>query len=109
MNKRVIIAGVALLALALVTESADAGRGGGTMRGPVVRKMPRPAASTVRPLNTRRAPQEIRKFSLLFGDWSLDRDVELAEHVRVLDCGDVDVVPGDTPESYARLERRVAG
>jgi len=29
------------------------------------------------------------------------------DFVKVIDCGDVDIVPGDTPESYARLEGRI--
>ncbi|NIR61040.1 MAG: agmatinase, partial [Gammaproteobacteria bacterium] len=42
---------------------------------------------------TRRGPQEVRKFSLLFGGYNLDWDLDAFEHVRVVDGGDVDVVP----------------
>ncbi len=70
--------------------------------------MPYDGIATYRGGATRRAPQEIRKFSLLFGGYNYDWDMHVFDHVRMVDCGDVDVVPGDTPESYARLERRFA-
>ncbi len=74
----------------------------------VVIGMPYDGIATFRGGATRRAPQEIRKFSLLFGSYHFDWDLHALDLVRVLDCGDVDVVPGNTPESYARLERRIA-
>ncbi len=73
----------------------------------VVIGMPYDGIATYRGGATRRAPQEIRKFSLLFGNYNFDWDMMALDHVRVVDCGDVDVAPGDTPESYRRLERRI--
>lgn len=70
--------------------------------------MPYDGIATYRGGATRRAPQEIRKFSLLFGGYNYDWDMNVFDHIHAVDCGDVDVVPGDTPESYARLERRIA-
>ncbi len=74
----------------------------------VVVGMPYDGIATYRGGATRRGPQEIRKFSLLFGGYNLDWDMDAFAHVDVVDAGDVDVVPGDAPESYARLERRIA-
>jgi agmatinase len=74
----------------------------------VVVGMPYDGIATFRGGATRRAPQEIRKFSLLFGSYHFDWDLHALDHVRLLDCGDIDVRPGDTPESYRRLEGRIA-
>lgn len=74
----------------------------------VVLGMPFDGIATYRGGATRRAPQEIRKFSLLFGDYNLDWDLDVLAHIKVADTGDIDVLPGNTPESYARLERRIA-
>ncbi len=73
----------------------------------VVVGMPYDGIATYRGGATRRAPQEIRKMSLLFGGYNFDWDMDAFEHLRVVDCGDVDVVAGDSAESYARLERRI--
>lgn len=70
--------------------------------------MPSDGLATFRGGATRRAPQEIRKFSLLFGGYNFDWDLDVFAHLRVADLGDVDVVPGDNAESYARLEARLA-
>ncbi|MEX0606410.1 MAG: arginase family protein, partial [Halofilum sp. (in: g-proteobacteria)] len=69
--------------------------------------MPYDGLATFRGGATRRAPQEIRKFSLLFGGYHLDWDLNLFEHLRIADAGDVDVVPGDNAESYRRLRARM--
>lgn len=74
----------------------------------VVIGMPYDGIATFRGGATRRAPQEIRKYSLLFGSYSLDWDFNVEDHTRIFDCGDVDVVPGDAVESYRRLEARMA-
>ena len=73
----------------------------------VIVGMPYDGIATFRGGATRRAPQEIRKYSLLFGSYHLDWDMSALDHVAVADCGDVDVVAGDTPESYRRLEERL--
>ncbi|MFN0043226.1 MAG: agmatinase [Alphaproteobacteria bacterium] len=73
----------------------------------IVLGMPFDGIATYRGGATRRAPQEIRKFSLLFGGYNFDWDMDTFAHLEVLDCGDIDVAPGRTAESYIRLERRV--
>lgn len=65
--------------------------------------MPYDGVATFRGGATRRGPQEIRKFSLLFGSHNFDWDVDVFAHLRVADLGDVDVVPGDNARSYARF------
>lgn len=69
--------------------------------------MPHDGIATFRGGATRRGPQEIRKFSLLFGRYSFDWDLDVFRHLAVVDAGDVDVVPGDNVESYARFEARL--
>ena len=66
--------------------------------------MPYDGLATFRGGATRRGPQEIRKFSLLFGGYNFDWDLDVFEHLRVVDVGDVDVVPGDNARSYQRFE-----
>jgi arginase family enzyme len=66
--------------------------------------MPYDGLATFRGGATRRGPQEIRKFSLLFGGYNFDWDLDVFEHLRVVDVGDVDVVPGDNARSYRRFE-----
>jgi len=73
----------------------------------VVVGMPYDGIATFRGGATRRAPQEIRKYSLLFGGYNFDWDMDAWDHVRVTDAGDIDVVPGNAAESYDRLERRI--
>ncbi len=73
----------------------------------IVLGMPYDGIATYRGGATRRAPQEIRKYSLLFGDYNLDWDLDVFAHIAAADAGDIDIVPGNTPESYARLERRI--
>lgn len=69
--------------------------------------MPYDGIATFRGGATRRGPQEIRKFSLLFGGYNFDWDMDLFDTLRVADLGDVDVVPGDNAESYRRFEDRL--
>ncbi len=73
----------------------------------VVIGMPYDGIATFRGGATRRGPQEIRKYSLLFGGYNFDWDMDVFETLRVADVGDVDVVPGDNAESYRRFERRL--
>lgn len=74
----------------------------------VIVGMPYDGIATYRGGATRRAPQEIRKYSLLFGDYNFDWDLDVFAHIKAVDVGDIDVAPGQTVESYARLERRIA-
>lgn len=89
-----------------VTYTPDLAKAGSP--GAVVVGMPYDGIATFRGGATRRAPQEIRKFSLLFGSYHLDWDFNPFEHVSVTDCGDIDVMPGNAPLSYRRLEDRIA-
>ncbi|MBA3324105.1 MAG: agmatinase [Rhodobacteraceae bacterium] len=66
--------------------------------------MPYDGLATFRGGATRRGPQEIRKFSLLFGRHNFDWDIDVFDHLSVVDVGDVDIVPGDNLRSYARFE-----
>jgi agmatinase len=69
--------------------------------------MPYDGIATFRGGATRRGPQEIRKFSLLFGGYNFDWDMDVFDTLRLADVGDVDVVPGDNAESYARFEHKL--
>jgi agmatinase len=73
----------------------------------VVVGMPYDGIATFRGGATRRAPQEIRKYSLLYGSYSFDWDLDMLKHIAVADAGDVDIVPGDNAASYSRLEARL--
>jgi agmatinase len=70
--------------------------------------MPYDGIATFRGGATRRGPQEIRKFSLLFGRYNFDWDLDVFAHIRLADVGDVDVVLGDNARSYRRFEQRLA-
>lgn len=65
--------------------------------------MPYDGIATFRGGATRRGPQEIRKFSLLFGGHNFDWDLDALAHLRLADVGDVDVVPVDNARSYERF------
>lgn len=69
--------------------------------------MPYDGIATFRGGATRRGPHEIRKFSLLFGGYNLDWDLDVLDALRVVDVGDIDVVPGDNAASHARLRDRL--
>src|SRR5690606_32360601 len=56
---------------------------------------------------TRLAPQFIRKYSLLWGSYNLSLDLDISSYGKLVDYGDVDVVPGDEAESYRRAEERL--
>lgn len=73
----------------------------------VVVGMPYDGIATFRGGATRRAPQEIRKYSLLYGSYSFDWDLDMLAYIAVADVGDIDVLPGDNAASYARLEARL--
>lgn len=70
--------------------------------------MPYDGIYTFRGGATRRGPHEIRKFSLLFGRYNFDWDLDVFEQIDVADVGDVDVVLGDNAESYKRFGERLA-
>jgi agmatinase len=70
--------------------------------------MPFDGIATFRGGATRRAPQEVRRYSLLFHGYSLDWDLNALDVIGAVDAGDVDVLPGDTAASFARFEARLA-
>lgn len=73
----------------------------------VIVGMPYDGIATYRGGATRRGPQEVRKFSLLFGRYNFDWDLDVFGQLKVADIGDIDVVPGDNVESYARFEKKL--
>lgn len=70
----------------------------------VILGMPHDGLATLRGGATRCTPQEIHKFSLLFGGYSFDWDLDIRAQLRIAGAGDGDVVPGDNTRSYARVE-----
>ena len=74
----------------------------------VVIGMPFDGIATYRGGATRRASQEIRKYSLLFGGYHFDWDFDALASLRVIDSGDIDIVPGNARASYERLEAKIA-
>jgi agmatinase len=74
----------------------------------IVVGMPYDGIATLRGGATRLAPAWVRKLSLLYGSYNFDWDLEVFNHIKVLDAGDVDIVPGDNARSYERLEARIA-
>jgi len=62
-----------------------------------------------------KAPEAIRKYSILYsirdsGGFfpELDWDLRLADHLNIVDYGDADIVAGDVEESFKRAEERVS-
>jgi len=68
--------------------------------------VPFDGVTTFRSGDTRLAPQEIRKYSLLFGGYIIALGINVLKNVRVVDYGDVDVMPGDTPLTNRRVFER---
>ena len=73
----------------------------------VIVGMPYDGIATYRGGATRRAPQEIRKYSLLFGDYNLDWDLDVFAHIKAFDVGDIDVALADFHAVYAGNDRIV--
>jgi len=74
----------------------------------VIFGMPFDGIATLRGGATRLGPSGIRKMSMLYGGYNLDWGFDVFEHLSVVDRGDIDVMMGDTPESYRRLEAAIA-
>lgn len=53
---------------------------------------------------TRNATASIRKFSLLYGGYNIEYDLNIYDYINVADMGDVDIVPGKERESFDRAE-----
>lgn len=66
--------------------------------------IPYDGVATYRGGATRRAPQEIRKYSLLFSDYNLDFDETVTDYLSIGDMGDIDVICGEDKLSYDRAE-----
>jgi agmatinase len=71
----------------------------------VIFGMPFDGIATLRGGETRAAPGAVRRMSMLYGGYNLDWDFDVFQYLRAADRGDVDIVPGNTPASYERLER----
>jgi agmatinase len=76
--------------------------------GAVLLGIPFDGIATYRGGATRLAPQYIRKFSLLWSTYNLSIDIDFAQYIKLMDYGDVDVVPGEEMESYRRAEERLS-
>lgn len=74
----------------------------------VIIGIPFDGMATFRGGATRLAPQFIRKYSLLWGNYNLSIDLDISREVKVVDYGDIDVVPGNEFESYRRAEERLS-
>ncbi|MBB6262217.1 agmatinase [Paenochrobactrum gallinarii] len=71
--------------------------------------MPYDGIATLRGGATRLAPSSVRKLSLLYGSYNFDWDLEVFNHIHVVDAGDTDIVPGNNVESYQRLQAKISG
>ncbi len=56
-------------------------------------------------VGARFAPSAIRENSLLLRPYHPVHDVEIFEHLSVVDAGDINIAPGFTEDSFARVER----
>ena len=54
------------------------------------------------------APQTIRKFSMLFSDYFVETQISLSDLLVSVDIGDIDIAPGNTEESFRRIEERTS-
>jgi arginase family enzyme len=54
-----------------------------------------------------RGPADARRFSLRYGGYLPDLDLDVLEQVRVVDYGDATIVPGDVGASLASVDRKV--
>lgn len=70
--------------------------------------IPFDGVATFRGGATRLAPQFIRKYSLLWGNYNLSIDLDISRNITLVDYGDVDIVPGNEAESYRRVEKRLS-
>src|SRR5690348_8529454 len=53
------------------------------------------------------APADVRRFSLSYGGYIPERDVDVFEHLRVVDYGDVDIDSRDPDRSLDNVARKV--
>ena len=54
-----------------------------------------------------RGPADARRFSLRYGGYLPELDVDVLEQVRIVDYGDATIIPGDVRASLASVERKV--
>lgn len=71
-----------------------------------IQGVPFDGVATFRGGATRIAPQTVRKFSMLFTDYCVETQVTLSDLLVAVDIGDVDIVPGNTSESFRRIQER---
>ena len=54
-----------------------------------------------------RAPADVRRFSLSYGGYLPEHDVDVFEHLRMVDYGDVEIKPRDPDRSLNNVARKV--
>jgi len=54
-----------------------------------------------------RAVADTRRFSLRYGGYLPELDLDAFEHLRVIDYGDAEIVPGDVPRSLDNVARKL--
>jgi agmatinase len=54
-----------------------------------------------------RAPADARRFSLRYGGYLPELDLDVFEHARLVDYGDAEIAPDDVPRSLDAVDRRV--
>jgi agmatinase len=59
-------------------------------------------------IGARNGPDHVRRHSSLVADHAADFGVPPLERLRVVDCGDLDLVPGEIGDAYARIEAAAA-
>jgi agmatinase len=59
-------------------------------------------------IGARNGPDHVRRHSLLVADQAADYGIAPLEALRIADCGDLDLVPGEIDAAFARIEAAVA-
>lgn len=54
-----------------------------------------------------RAPADARRFSLRYGGYLPELDLDVFEHAKLVDYGDAEIVPDDVPQSLRDVDRKV--
>src|SRR5437660_425849 len=54
-----------------------------------------------------RAPADTRRYSMAYGGYIPELDLDVFEHLRMVDYGDVDIEPRDPEGSLAEVARKV--
>lgn len=56
----------------------------------------------------REGPQHIRNASILLRPYNPDLDINIFDYCSGVDCGDIDVIPGNVLRTYERIEEKLA-